>query len=41
MQQDEDKLFTRKFKAFPTTGKEKRECQLFLSARNILQVSDL
>ena len=35
---DEDRLLITKFKPLPTTGKEKRQCQLNLAARNILQV---
>ena len=36
---DEDRLLITKFKPHPTTGKEKRECQIVLAARNILQLS--
>ena len=36
---NEDRLFVKKLKPLPTTGKEKRECQIVLAARNILQIS--
>ena len=36
---NEDRLFIKKFKPHPTTAKERRECQLHLTARNILQIS--
>jgi hypothetical protein len=35
----EDRLLVTKFKPQPTTAKERRECQLNLTARNILQIS--
>jgi len=35
---DEDRLLTTKFKPYPTTAREKKECQAFLNARQILQL---